>query len=211
MSKFEIILTIINVLAIIASPIAAVFLGHNVQDRSQKRRDKLEIFRALMMNRGIGWSVESVHALNLIDVVFSDDNTVRMRWKEYYTQLCIQSPNEMQRKQVQEAQDKLLEAMACSLGYKEQVTWETIQNPYTPKGMWDAMQQQQNIQNGQEKWAGAVDLLTKVFCSGNAQPMSAPVVQKEDTHADPGMDWKEQGDQSPSGRAVSGVGAQVQL
>lgn len=137
-----------------------------------------------MMNRGIGWSVESVHALNLIDVVFSDDNTVRMRWKEYYTQLCIQSPNEMQRKQVQEAQDKLLEAMACSLGYKEQVTWETIQNPYTPKGMWDAMQQQQNIQNGQEKWAGAVDLLTKVFCSGNAQPMSAPVEQKEDTHAD---------------------------
>ncbi len=107
-----------------------------------------------------------------------------MRWKEYYTQLCIQSPNEMQRKQVQEAQDKLLEAMACSLGYKEQVTWETIQNSYTPKGMWDAMQQQQNIQNGQEKWAGAVDLLTKVFCSGNAQPMSAPVEQKEDTHAD---------------------------
>ena len=105
MSKFEIILTIINVLAIIAIPIAAVFLGQKLQDRSQKRRDKLEIFRALMMNRGIGWSVESVHALNLIDVVFSDDNTVRMRWKEYYTQLCIQSPNEMQRKQVQEAQD----------------------------------------------------------------------------------------------------------
>ena len=183
MSKFEIILTIINILAIIAIPIAAVFVGQKLQDRSQKRRDKLEIFRALMMNRGIGWSVESVRALNLIDVVFSDDNTVRMRWKEYYTQLCIQSPNEMQRKQVQEAQDKLLEAMACSLGYKEQVTWETIQNPYTPKGMWDAMQQQQNIQNGQEKWAGAVDLLTKVFCSGNAQPMSAPVEQKEDTHA----------------------------
>ena len=83
MSKFEIILTIINVLAIIAIPIAAVFLGQKLQDRSQKRRDKLEIFRALMMNRGIGWSVESVHALNLIDVVFSDDNTVRMRWKEY--------------------------------------------------------------------------------------------------------------------------------
>lgn len=115
MSKFEIILTIINVLAIIAIPIAAVFLGQKLQDRSQKRRDKLEIFRALMMNRGIGWSVESVHALNLIDVVFSDDNTVRMRWKEYYTQLCIQSPNEMQRKQVQEAQDKLLEAMLHAL------------------------------------------------------------------------------------------------
>ena len=73
--------------------------------------------------------------------------------------------------------------MARSLGYREQVTWETIQNPYIPKGMWDAMQQQQNIQNGQEKWAGAVDLLTKAFCAANTQPMSAPVEQKEDTHA----------------------------
>ena len=70
MSKFEIILTIINVLAIIVIPIAAVFVGQKLQDRSQKRRDKLEIFRALMMNRGIGWSVESVRALNIIDVFF---------------------------------------------------------------------------------------------------------------------------------------------
>ena len=184
MSKFEIILTIINVLAIIVIPIVAVFVGQKLQDRSQKRKDKLEIFRALMMNRGIGWTAETVRALNIIDIVFSDDSTVRTRWKEYYNQLCIQAPNDMQRKQIQEAQDKLLEAMARSLGYKEQVTWETIQNPYIPKGMWDAMQQQQNIQNGQEKWAGAVELFTKVFCSGNAQPMSAPVEQKEDTHAD---------------------------
>ena len=53
MSKFEIILTIINILAIIAIPIAAVFVGQKLQDRSQKRRDKLEIFRVLMMNRGM--------------------------------------------------------------------------------------------------------------------------------------------------------------
>ena len=184
MSKIEITLTIINILAIIVIPIAAVFVGQRLQDRSQKRRDKLEIFRALMMNRGIAWTIETVRALNIIDIVFSDDSAVRTRWKKYYNQLCIQAPNDMQRKQIQEAQDKLLEAMARSLGYKEQVTWETIQNPYIPKGMWDAMQQQQNIQNGQEKWAGAVDLFTKVFCSGNAQPMCAPVEQKEDTHAD---------------------------
>ncbi len=184
MSKFEITLTIINILAIIVIPIAAVFVGQRLQDRSQKRRDKLEIFRALMMNRGIAWTIETVRALNIIDIAFSDDSMVRTRWKEYYNQLCIQTPNDMQRKQVQEAQDKLLEAMAHSLGYREQVTWETIQNPYIPKGMMDAMQQQQNIQNGQEKWAGAVDLITKAFCGANAQPISAPVEQREDTHAD---------------------------
>lgn len=183
MSKSEIVFAIINVIAIIVIPIAAVFVGQKLQDRSQKRKDKLEIFRALMMNRGIGWTVETVRALNIIDIVFSDDNTVRTRWKEYYNQLCIQTPNDMQRKQIQEAQDKLLEAMARSLGYKKQVTWETIQNPYISKGMWDAMHQQQIIQNGQEKWAGAVDLFTKAFGSANSQPMNAPVEQKEDTHA----------------------------
>ena len=183
MSKFEIFQAAINVAAVLIAPIVAVIVGQKLQDRSQKRKDKMEIFRVLMMNRGIGWTADTVRALNIIDIAFSDDSTVRTRWKEYYNQLCIQAPNDMQRKQIQEAQDKLLEAMARSLGYKEQVTWETIQNPYIPKGMWDAMQQQQNIQNGQEKWAGAVELFTKVFCSGNAQPMSAPVEQKEDPHA----------------------------
>ena len=183
MSPFEIILTVINVLAIIIIPIAAVFVGQKLQDRSQKRKDKLEIFRALMMNRGIGWTPETVHALNIIDIVFSDDDTVRAKWKDYYNQLCIQSPDAMQRKQVQEAQDKLLEAMACSLGYKEQITWDTIQNPYIPKGMWDAMQQQQIIQNGQEQLASAVEIFTKAFGSANSQPDSTTVQRTEDTHA----------------------------
>lgn len=183
MSKFEIILTIINVLAIIVIPIVAVFVGQKLQDRSQKRKDKLEIFRALMMNRGIGWTAETVRALNIIDIVFSDDSTVRTRWKEYYNQLCIQAPNDMQRKQIQEAQDKLLEAIAQSLGYKKQVTWETIQNPYIPQGMLNAMQQQQNIQNGQEQLASVVEIFTKAFGSANSQPDSTTVQRKEDTHA----------------------------
>lgn len=135
MSTFEIIMAIINVAAIITVPIAAVFVGQKLQDRNQKRKDKMEIFRVLMMNRGIGWTADTVRALNIIDVVFSDDDSVRARWREYYNQLCIQTPNVMQRKQIQEAQDKLLETIAQSLGYKKQVTWETIQNPYIPQGM----------------------------------------------------------------------------
>lgn len=181
--SLEIILAITNAIAIVIIPIVAVLVGQKMQDRSQRRKDKLEIFRVLMMNRGIGWTTEMVHALNIIDIVFSDEDMVRTRWKEYYHQLCIQAPNDMQRKQIREAQDKLLEAMACSLGYKEQVTWETIQNPYIPEGMLEAMRQQQIIQNGQEKLAGAVDLFTKAFVPVNFQPTSATVERKEDLHA----------------------------
>lgn len=183
MSTFEITMAIINVAALIIVPIAAVFIGQKLQDRNQKRKDKMEIFRVLMMNRGIGWTADTVRALNIIDVVFSDDDSVRARWREYYNQLCIQTPNVMQRKQIQEAQDKLLEAIAQSLGYKKQVTWETIQNPYIPQGMLNAMQQQQNIQNGQEQLASVVEIFTKAFGSANSQPDSTTIQRKEDTHA----------------------------
>ena len=42
-----------------------------------------------------------------------------------------------------------MEAIAESLGYKDKITWETIQNPYIPKGLTDSMIQQQQYQNGQ--------------------------------------------------------------
>ena len=47
--------------------------------------------------------------------------------------------------------------MAISLGYKEKVTWETIQNPYVPKGMNEADQMQQQYQAGQLAWARLVE------------------------------------------------------
>ena len=183
MSIFEIILTIINILAIIIIPIVAVFVGQKLQNRSQKRKDKLEIFRMLMMNRGIGWTVETVRALNIVDIVFADDNTVKTSWKEYYDKLCIQNPNDMQCKQIREAQYKLLEAMACSLGYKGQITWETIQNPYIPQGMWDAMLQQQNIQKGHEQLINVAEILAQNIGSTNSQSISTTVERKEGIHA----------------------------
>ena len=113
-----------------------------------------------MMNR-VGWSYESDRALNIIDVVFADDEDVCTKWGDYYTLLCIQNPNEMQKKQRQTAQDKLLEAMAKPLWYDNQVTWDKIQNPYIPQGMVDAMNQQMVIQAGQEKLTGMIDLFAK--------------------------------------------------
>ena len=136
-----------------------------------------------MMYRGIGWSTETVRSLNIIEIVFSDDEKVLERWREYYNLLGIQSPDSIQFKKIKEAQYKLLEAMACSLGYKKQITWETIQNPYVPKGMCDAMQQQQNIQNGQEKLAGMVDFVIGKMNVMNTQPSNSTTNQSNETKA----------------------------
>ena len=96
-----------------------------------------------------GWTIESVRALNVLDVVFSDDEKVRNAWKKYYDKLCVENPTDTELKKIQDTQYELLEAMAESLGYKETITWKTIQNPYKPKGMVDAEEKQRFYQEGQ--------------------------------------------------------------
>ena len=100
-----------------------------------------------MTARIYGWSIESVQALNIIDIVFADDKAVREAWRDLYDKYGIQNPNEIQKKAIDTARCKLLETMAHSLGYKEKVTWETIQNPYVPQGLVDQFNMQTTSQN----------------------------------------------------------------
>ena len=133
---------ILNLIAIIVIPIVAVLIGQHVQNRAEIRKEKMHIFKVLMTSRIYGWTQESVHCLNIIDIVFSDDENVRNAWKDLYDKYCVQNPDETQLKKIQNAQYKLLDTMANSLGYKDKVTWETIQNPYIPEGMRRQQQEQ---------------------------------------------------------------------
>lgn len=133
---------ILNLIAIIVIPIVAVLIGQHLQNRAEIRKDKMHIFKVLMTSRIYGWTQESVHCLNIIDIVFLDDENVRNAWKDLYDKYCVQNPDETQLKKIQNAQYKLLDTMANSLGYKDKVTWETIQNPYIPEGMRRQQQEQ---------------------------------------------------------------------
>jgi hypothetical protein len=152
MDAFQITMSIINVIAIIVMPIVAVWVGQRLQRRSELRKDKMWIFRTLLIARN-GWTVDSVNALNIIDVVFVDDENVRKRWKEYYDKLCVENPNETELNKIRIAQYQLIEAIAKSLGYKNKITWETIQNPYMPTGMAESLRRQQEVLDGQLAWA----------------------------------------------------------
>ena len=140
---------ILNLIAIIVIPIAAVLIGQWLQSGSEKRKDKMQIFKILMTSRIYGWTQDSVHCMNIIDIVFADDKKVRTQWKAYYDKLCVGNPTEEDFKKIETEKYKLLEAIAQSLGYKNKITWETIQNPYIPKGLSASMEQQQQYQNGQ--------------------------------------------------------------
>ncbi len=183
MTCFEIVIAIVNIIAVIVAPIVAVKVGQYLQDRTQTRKDKMDIFKTLMANR-VGWSTASVYAMNVIDIVFTDDMSVRNCWKIYYEKLCIQNPDEMQQKQIQTAHYKLLEAMATSLGYKDKITWETIQNPYIPIGMVNAVQQQQMIQGGQALLAGSMPSVLNRMMGGNIPQDQVKAQEgKPDAHA----------------------------
>lgn len=138
------IISIANLFAIIIIPILSVVIGQHLQINAKKREDKLQIFKLLMSTRIYGWTIESVQALNIIDIVFSDDEKVREAWKTLHECYCVKDPSPVQLNKIDTAKLKLLETMAISLGYKEQVAWDTIQNPYIPDGM--VLQQQAQTQ-----------------------------------------------------------------
>jgi len=146
MTRFETIMAVLNLVAIVGIPILAVVIGQYLQNRAEKRKDKMQIFRTLMTSRIYGWTVDSVHALNLIDVVFAKDTAVRGAWKNLLDAYSSSEESELMKQKRQNLNYKLLEEMAKNLGYKDRITWETIQNPYVPKGMIDQWEAQARSQ-----------------------------------------------------------------
>lgn len=138
---------VLNIIALILVPILAVVVGQKLQERAQKRNDKMQIFKILMTSRIYVWTNESVQAMNLIDIVFADDKAVRKQWKVCFDKMCVENPSETELSKIKTEKEKLLEAMAKSLGYKNIITWESIQKPYIPKGMTELMAQQQFYQD----------------------------------------------------------------
>ncbi len=126
---------ILNLIAIVVIPIAAVLIGQHLQNRAEIRKDKMQIFKILMTSRIYGWTQESVNCLNIINIVFADDKTVCKAWKNLYDKYCVGTPDEAQFEEIKTAQYKLLETMAASLGYKDKTIKETIRKPYIPDGM----------------------------------------------------------------------------
>lgn len=147
MQKDILVFTIINTVAIIIIPIIAVLIGQWLQRKEKQRDDKMKVFRTLMTDRFFCWSNESVYALNILDIVFSDEKKVLEQWKIYKDRLTIENPTDTDIKKIEIDKYKLLEIMAKSLNYD--ISWETIQNPYLPTGMVNNILQQKNYQNAQ--------------------------------------------------------------
>ena len=106
---------IINIAAIVLSPIIAVLVTIFLQNRSDKKKEKIAIIKSLLSTGHYLYSDEIIRSYNLIDIVFKDDKDVRAKWKLYYEALCNESL------QYQVRLDKKLDlilAMCKSVNYK---------------------------------------------------------------------------------------------
>lgn len=160
MTKFEVIMAVINILAIIIIPIAAVFVSQRLQSKSEKRKDKMQIFQCLMTKRIIGWAgMDAVNALNTIDIVFSDCEPVRKQWAV----LLSKYRRDVTAQEQYREQCKLLELMANDLGYKDKITWDIIQNPYYPEGLAKQIEINSQILDGQIAWANAAGQFSQLI------------------------------------------------
>ena len=76
---------VLNALAIVLAPIAALVIAGILQRRSDSYKAKLDVFSTLIGLRHAPLSEESARALNLIDAVFANEPAVREAWTRYYT------------------------------------------------------------------------------------------------------------------------------
>ena len=103
------------------------------QKINQKKEDKRKIFTILMSKRYEIAAEESVEALNMIDVVFYKSPKVREAWKSFINVADMpETPNRDQI--IQEKHLKLLEVMACDIGYRK-ISWDEIKHYYYPVGL----------------------------------------------------------------------------
>jgi hypothetical protein len=77
----------INAVAILLAPLVALWIGGILQRRSDSHKAKLDIFATLIGQRYDPQSIESVRALNMIDIVFADNSIVRDAWTQYIATL----------------------------------------------------------------------------------------------------------------------------
>ena len=155
----NIILAIVQIIAVALVPLIALWLGNKRQDRKAKEDAKRKLFWTLMANRQCNpINKDWVDALNMIDVVFQDDNKVRVAWRAYYDSL---DPVSQYNKATNSFLLDLLSEMANSLGYKNLKQTE-IDRAYTPQGFIDSS----NIQSALQKELFRVLMSSKSYAEG---------------------------------------------
>ena len=94
--------------------------------------------------------------------------------EKLYELYSTEKPDEQHLKKIEHAQYKLLEEIANSLGYKDKITWKTIQNPYIPKGLMTQLREQQN---SKQTYNQLLSSMIMMMANNTKEPMSSQTDQ----------------------------------
>jgi hypothetical protein len=131
-------LDIINIIAILLSPVIAVVVTLWHQDRKERRGTKLWLLNTLIATRSSRTTDEAVRAVNLIDVVFYDQPSVRKLWREYYDMVTnegLQNANGWSLREKKYLE--LVTEMARVLGFGKEISHLDVDRVYYPQGLSD--------------------------------------------------------------------------
>lgn len=138
-------LSIINILAIILSPIIAVSITLWYQHYKSKQDAKYRLFLTLMAHRKrLVPTYDLVDSLNTIDVIFSNHQNVINLWHEYYALLC-QKFDESNYEARSHKHLQLLTEMSKVLGYKK-IQQIDIDKFYIPTAHGSQLEMSQKLQ-----------------------------------------------------------------
>ena len=130
--------TVVNVFAVLLSSVIAVLITFYLQNRREKRQQRLTILGTLIATRHSPVTEEHVRALNMIDVVFHDCSKVRQLWREYFDMVCNRGlDNEVGFAARQKKNLELITEMARTLGYGKAITHLDMDRVYYPIGLGD--------------------------------------------------------------------------
>ena len=130
----QIVLSICQIIAVAAIPLIIWLVGNKQMRKKEKLDAKRDLFFTLMKQRKTSYTIkERADALNLIDVVFQDDDKVREAWKNYLNSL---NRNSADFSNSNAYLLDLLSEMALTLGYKKLKQTE-IDRFYEPQGIVD--------------------------------------------------------------------------
>lgn len=131
---------VVNIIALLFSPIIAVLITVYLQNIKDKRREKYQIFMTLMATRNRPPTEEITRALNMIDVVFCKDKKIRRLWGEYFGMLCNEGLNNpVGWKQREQKNLEMITAIAENIGYKNEISSLDVDRVYLPIGLKDQL------------------------------------------------------------------------
>jgi hypothetical protein len=128
-----------TVVAIIAAPVIALWIGGKLQARANIRQQQLSLLGVMLSLRHQPFSAENFRALNLIDAVFVDDANVREAWSKYYSALNDPNLQNLPGYTIREEKRRdLLTAIIRSLGLQNKLSTSDLLRAYAPAAVVEA-------------------------------------------------------------------------